>query len=154
MNLGQLLTPDQILPEMQSSGHEEAIEELVLHLESKDQLGVSSEDVLERLYAREREVSTGVGSGVAIPHAFLPDLEQVVTAFGRSREGIDFAAIDNAPVYFVVLFMVPKTEYHLHLRTLAAIAKMFNSQSIREELQGANTEQHILEILSQRPART
>jgi mannitol/fructose-specific phosphotransferase system IIA component (Ntr-type) len=78
--------------------------------------------MLEALKAREEQVSTGIGSGVAIPHAFS-DILRGGRGFGRSKAGIDFEAIDNAPVHFIILFIVPRKDYHLHLRTLAAIAK-------------------------------
>jgi len=155
MNLGQLLTPEQIVPEMKSTEHREAIRELVNHLEEQQFLPAeSTEDVLQRLFQREDQISTGIGSGVAIPHAFVPDLQTVLAAFGRSREGIDFAALDSAPVFFVVLFIVPQAEYHLHLRTLAAIAKMFSNGQIRRELGAAPDREAILEVLLKRPARS
>lgn len=154
MNLGQLLTPDQILPAMASTGHREAIRELVDHLDDHHLLrGASHDEVLHLLFQREEQISTGIGSGVAIPHAFVPSLEHVVAAFGRSQDGIEFAALDHAPVHFVILFVVPETEYHLHLRTLAAIAKMFTNRQIRDELSRARDGDEILEILSRRPAR-
>ena len=58
----------------------------------------------------------------------------VVAAFGRSSQGIEFDALDNAPVKFVVLFIVPKNQFQTHLRTLASIAKFLNDRSVREQL--------------------
>lgn len=154
MNLGELLTPEQIVPDMRSAGAREAIRELVDHLDAQHLLpGPPREEILELLFQREAQVSTGVGLGVAIPHAFVENLQSVVAAFGRSRTGIDFASLDDAPVFFVVLFVVPKTQYHLHLRTLAAIAKMFADSQTRCDLTTANTREDILDILSRRPAR-
>jgi len=74
---------------------------------------------------------------VAIPHTFVPGLDRVITVFGRSKGGIDFEAHDQAPVFFVVLFVVPKSEDQLHLKTLAAIAKMFSNVDIRQSLASA-----------------
>lgn len=155
MNLGELLTPDQIVPEMSSTGSREAIRELVEHLYNQQIItGPSQEEVIGLLYQREDQISTGIGSGVAIPHAFVDHLDRVVAAFGRSRQGLDFASLDGAPVHFVVLFIVPKTQYHEHLRTLAAIAKMFAHNGIRSELNSAQTREEILAILSRRPSRS
>lgn len=155
MNLGEHLTPEQIVPEMKSNGASEAIRELVDHLYEHHLLATPPrEEVLDLLFQREAQVSTGVGSGVAIPHAFVGNLERVVTAFGRSSEGINFASLDNAPVFFVVLFIVPQAQYQLHLRALAAIAKMFANSEIRKELRSAITREDILAILSRRPPRT
>ena len=73
--------------------------------------------------------------------------------FGRSTKGIDFESIDNAPVRFIVLFMVPEDQYHTHLRTLAAIAKTLTNGRIRERLGNAKDAAEILNILSTKPAR-
>ena len=73
--------------------------------------------------------------------------------FGRSGEGIDFEAIDNAPVRFIVLFMVPEAQYHTHLRTLAAIAKTLTNGQIRERLAKAKDSEAILKILQANTAR-
>jgi mannitol/fructose-specific phosphotransferase system IIA component (Ntr-type) len=155
MNLAQLLSVDQIVPEVKSTEFRGAIAELVDHLEVKHLLsGITKPMLVEQFYRREELVSTGVGSGVAIPHTFVDGLDRVLTVFGRSRYGIDFGAHDNAPVYFVVLFVVPKSEYQLHLKTLAAIAKMFSSSEIRQSLAGAADAAGILDILARRPART
>jgi len=86
--------------------------------------------------------------GVAIPHAFSENLSEVVAVFGRSPEGVDFDAIDNSPVEFVVLFLVPKDEYHLHLKTLAAFAKFFNDSKVRESLRTAKDKEEILGVFA------
>src|SRR3712207_8270873 len=79
-------------------------------------------------------MSTGIGFGIAIPHASSDRIEQVVACFGRSSKGIEFDALDNAPVKFVVLFVVPKNQFQTHLRTLASIAKFLNDRGTRESL--------------------
>tara|TARA_R110002096_G_scaffold203718_13_gene389086 strand:- start:14548 stop:15018 length:471 start_codon:yes stop_codon:yes gene_type:complete len=151
MNLAELLTADQVVPELKSTEHLAAIEELVDHLEDNHLLdGTNKSEVLELLYQREQQTSTGIGSGVAIPHTFVEGLPEVVAVFGRSKEGIEFCALDNAPVFFVVLFIVPQAKYHTHLRTLAAIAKMFNSTEIRSQLSSAESPEEILQILAKK----
>ena len=154
MQLASLLTEEQIVPEMKAEDHWSAIAELVDYLDSKKLLCNETRDcVLSALEDRERITSTGIGSGVAIPHAFSDTIDRVVPVFGRSKTGIDFEAVDNCPVKFVILFIVPRSEYHLHLQTLAAIAKMFNNCSIRKDLEEANGAPEILEILSRKPSR-
>lgn len=154
MQLASLLTEQQIVPEMKAEDHWSAIAELVNHLDSRGMLcNETRENVLHALEERERITSTGIGSGVAIPHAFSDTIDRVVPIFGRSKTGIDFEAVDNCPVKFVILFIVPRSEYHLHLQTLAAIAKMFNNCSIRKDLEAADGAAEILEVLSQRVGR-
>lgn len=149
MNLASFLSPDQILLDMRADEHLPAIEELVDHLVLQGMLPVAQRDeVFESLRRREEQVSTGIGYGVAIPHAFSDHVGQVLSVFGRSRAGIDFEALDNSPVHFVMLFIVPRRDYSQHLRTLAAIARMFTKCEIRQHLADARCRTDILKILA------
>jgi mannitol/fructose-specific phosphotransferase system IIA component (Ntr-type) len=91
-------------------------------------------------------MSTGIGLGIAIPHASSDRVDRVIAAFGRSRQGIEFESLDNAPVRFVVMFVVPKDQFQVHLRTLAAIAKFLNDRGVRERLAAAESPEEILKI--------
>ena len=155
MKLGKLLDIDHILLDMKATEHWPAIVELVDYLTERGDIPKNCyEDILKALEEREAQISTGIGSGVAIPHTFSDTLENVVAIFGRSKDGIDFEALDNAPVHFIILFIVPRKDYHLHLRTLAAIAKMFTNCEVRRRLITATTRDEILDILDPKPART
>ena len=135
MTLADLLTPGCVIAEMQSDEQFPAIAELVDRLVSSGSLPDAKQaEALAALTAREEQRSTGIGGGIAIPHCFLTDLESVVAIFGRSTGGIDFCALDRAPVHFVVLFIVPESQHTLHLKTLAAIAKILNSAETRSRL--------------------
>lgn len=154
MKLATLLKAEHMILEMDAVEHWPAIVELVAHLVATEQLPASQhEEMLQAFKTREELVSTGVGSGVAIPHAFSDDLENVIAVFGRSKKGIDFEALDNAPVYFIVLFIVPRKNYSLHLQTLAAIAKMFTNPVVLRRLNEANTPEEILASLDSKAAR-
>lgn len=155
MKLAKLLDVDHILLDMKATEHWPAIEELVDHLSEKGDIpGTCRESVVQALREREEQVSTGIGSGVAIPHTFSDTMEDVVAVFGRSKDGIDFEALDNAPVHFIILFIVPRKDYHLHLRTLAAIAKMFTNCEVRRKLGNAVCRDEILQILDPKPLRS
>jgi mannitol/fructose-specific phosphotransferase system IIA component (Ntr-type) len=154
MKLANLLSAEQILLDMEADHHWTAIVELVDHLVSIGQLPASHYDaMLDSFRVREELLSTGIGSGVAIPHAFSDHLEKVVAVFGRSKAGIDFTALDNAPVHLIILFIVPRTNYHLHLKTLAAIAKIFVNREILEQLNAAEVPEEVLAILDLKPSR-
>lgn len=154
MKLAKLLNADQIILEMKAVDHWPSIVELVSHLVKTEQLPAAQQDeMLEAFRAREEQVSTGIGSGVAIPHAFSDHLDQVVAVFGRSLQGIDFQALDHAPVHFIVLFIVPRKEYHMHLRTLAAIAKIFTNKEVLRQLKVASSIEEVLAIFASKPAR-
>src|SRR6201998_2357978 len=148
MTLGSLLSVDQIIPEMKSTERWAAIVELIDLLVEKGAVRKADrESVLAALRQREETMSTGIGFGIAIPHASSNCVNEVVAAFGRSSKGIEFDSLDNAPVKFVVLFVVPKDQFQVHLRTLAAIAKFLNDRNVREQLAAAPTPREILRII-------
>lgn len=149
MTLGNLLTVDQIIPDMKATERWSAIVELVDLLVERGKIKPADRDtVLAALRAREETMSTGIGFGIAIPHASSDRVNEVVAAFGRSSVGIEFDSLDNAPVKFIVLFVVPKDQFQTHLRTLAAIAKFLNDRNVRERLGAAATAQEILDIFN------
>ena len=147
MTLANLLSADQIIPEMQATERWAALDELVNLLERKGFLDSENKpEVLEALKVREQTMSTGIGMGIAIPHASSAKVKNVVAAFGRSLEGVEFGALDHAPVRFVVMFVVPKDQFQIHLRTLAAIAKFLKDRDVRERLASAESPADILEV--------
>ena len=151
MDLSSLLTVEQILPQMQSTERWGAIAELVDLLVKVGKVKPDDhETVLNALKQREETMSTGIGFGIAIPHASSDRVSEVVAAFGRSPGGIEFDALDNAPVKNVVLFVVPRDQFQMHLRTLAAIAKLLNDRAVREALGTATTAEEILAIFKSR----
>ena len=153
MDLSSLLTVDQILPEMQATERWGAIAELVDLLVKVGKVKPEDHDtVLGALKQREDTMSTGIGFGIAIPHASSDKVGEVVAAFGRSSGGIEFESLDNAPVKFVVLFVVPRDQFQMHLRTLAAIAKLLNDRTVREALATAGDAADILNIFKSRGA--
>jgi mannitol/fructose-specific phosphotransferase system IIA component (Ntr-type) len=147
MSLGNLLSAEQIIPEMKATERWPAIVELIDLLVSLGKIKSEDRDnILGSLKQREETMSTGIGFGIAIPHCSSDRIENVVAAFGRSTNGIEFDALDNAPVKFVVLFIVPKNQFQTHLRTLASIAKFLNDRSTRDRLASAKSTDEILAI--------
>lgn len=147
MNLGNLLSVDLILPEMQATERWSAIVELVDLLVARNRVRAEDRElILAALRQREETMSTGIGFGIAIPHASSDRITEVVAAFGRSSKGIEFDSLDNAPVKFIVLFVVPKDQFQTHLRTLASIAKFLNDRPTRERLGQAADSQEIHSI--------
>ncbi len=149
MKLAELLDEERVFLDLRSQNCGELMDELVhyfvdlgiIHNEMCDQ-------AVQALKCREEEISTGVGCGVAIPHAYLEGLEQAQAIFGRSEKGIDFASCDHAPVHFVVLLLIPEAKRGQHLLTLADIGKRFSSCEVRKSLAGATSKESILEVLA------
>lgn len=151
MTLADILSIDQIVPNMRATERWSAIVELTQCLVKVGKIKAEDEgSILAALRKREETMSTGIGFGIALPHASSDCVSEVVAAFGRSQHGIEFDSLDNAPVRFVVLFVVPKDQFQVHLRTLAAIAKLLNDRQVREALANAQTAEQILTIFQQK----
>lgn len=151
MTLADLLSVEQIVPQMQATERWAAIVELTHLLVGVGKIKPEDEEtVLAALRRREETMSTGIGFGIALPHASSDRVGEVVAAFGRAPAGIEFDSLDNAPVRFIVLFVVPKDQFQTHLRTLAAIAKLLNDRQVREALAGAETAAEILGIFQRK----
>ncbi|MCB1125075.1 MAG: PTS sugar transporter subunit IIA [Verrucomicrobiae bacterium] len=138
MMLGDILHPDNIVPELASTDRWQAIDELIGRLvETKTIREEDREPIAAVVRKRENSMSTGIGFGIGIPHASTELIGEVVAAFGRSRSGIDFDALDDQPVTLVVLFLVPQGQFQPHLRTLADIAKLLHRKEFRQALEEA-----------------
>ncbi|MDD5200227.1 MAG: PTS sugar transporter subunit IIA [Terrimicrobiaceae bacterium] len=154
MMLANLLSAEQIIPEMLAGERWQAIEEIVNVLVEAGRIaGKDKPSILAALQQREETMSTGIGFGIAIPHASSDCVTEVVAGFGRSKGGIEFDSLDNQPVHFIVLFIVPRDQFQTHLRTLAAIAKFLNDRTVRDELGSAGNAQEILKVFTNRSPR-
>src|SRR5438874_2651616 len=154
MSLGNLLSAEQIIPEMTATERWPAIVELIDLLVRLSKIKPDDRDsILASLKQREETMSTGIGFGIAIPHCSSDRIDDVVAAFGRSTTGIEFDALDNAPVKFVVLLIVPKNQFQTHLRTPASIAKFLNDCPVRDRLASAQSAEETLSIV-QEPCQT
>src|SRR6187431_1630223 len=138
MTLGDILTPEQIVPQLRASNRWEAIDELIGLLVQSGKLKPEQQTaVTAAVKKRETSMSTGIGFGIGIPHASTDLIYEVVGAFGRSAKGVNFDALDNQPVHLVMLFLVPQGQFQKHLHTLANIAKLLHSRDFRQALEAA-----------------
>ena len=96
---------------------------------------------------RESQSGTGLGSGIAIPHARVPGLKEEVAVFGRSEEGVDFESPDQGLAHHVCLLLVPEEGAPNHLQILRELAKVFSQPELRKEILAAQTTEEISNIL-------
>jgi mannitol/fructose-specific phosphotransferase system IIA component (Ntr-type) len=150
MTLGDLLEPENVVPEMKATDRWEAIEELVDNLVSTGKIRADSrEEVVAVVKKRETSMSTGIGFGIGIPHASTSLIYEVTAAFGRSKSGINFDALDNQPVQLTILLLVPQGQFQKHLHTLATIAKQLHKKELRQALIDApNDANALLDLLT------
>jgi nitrogen PTS system EIIA component len=105
------------------------------------------EAVVHVLMEREALGSTGIGDGVAIPHGKLPNITDMVVAFGRSSAGIDFDSMDAKPVHLFFLLVTPEDKPGDHLRALARISRILKNPDLREKLKLASERDEILRMI-------
>ncbi|TGK12222.1 PTS sugar transporter subunit IIA [Leptospira fluminis] len=130
-----LIKPETVMFDLEGSSKEEVISRLLQKaVEAKLIEPEVREPVFESLLAREKSMSTGIGSGVAIPHCSVNLVEELKCVMGLSPGGIDFDAIDHLPVHIFILLIVPKSKFQEHIKTLAQIAKTLNVKDDREKL--------------------
>lgn len=138
MDLSDILTPEQIQPDLKANNRWEAIEELIENLVGNAKIRPEHREAITAVVKkRESSMSTGIGFGIGIPHASTDLINEVVGAFGRSRSGVNFDALDNQPVSLVMLFLVPQGQFQKHLHTLAKIAKLLHRKEFRQSLEDA-----------------
>jgi len=148
MNLGDILSPAQIISDMRALNRWEAIDELIGNLVETGKIKPESRDpVAAVVKKRETSMSTGIGFGIGIPHASTDLIYEVVGAFGRSRAGVNFDALDNQPVKLVMLFLVPQGQFQKHLHTLANIAKLLHKTEFRQSLEEASDAETMYRII-------
>ncbi|MDH3211832.1 MAG: PTS sugar transporter subunit IIA [Myxococcales bacterium] len=114
---------------------------------------VDAAALYDQLLAREAEQSTGIGGGLALPHATVAGLEQPLLVVGRTREGVDFAAPDSRPVDLFFLLLSPPGAEAQHLRVLARLARIFAREERVERLRSATGPEALFQMLLDEDAR-
>ena len=109
--------------------------------------GLKAEPILAALMEREQAGSTGVGGGVALPHAHLAGLERLTAVFLRLEEPVAFDAVDNRPVDLVFALLAPADAGAEHLQALAKVSRLLRHRDVREQLRQAQTADAIYALL-------
>jgi mannitol/fructose-specific phosphotransferase system IIA component (Ntr-type) len=148
MDLGDILTREQILTDLRATNRWEAIDELIENLVATGKISPQHREAITAVVKkRETSMSTGIGFGIGIPHASTDLISEVVGALGRSRTGVNFDALDNQPVNLVMLFLVPQGQFQKHLHTLANIAKLLHRADFRQALEQAPDAEAMLKVI-------
>jgi CPA2 family monovalent cation:H+ antiporter-2 len=143
----QLLAAGGVLAELSARTADEAIAELAAVIAS-DRVP-SGANVRDLAIAREHQLSTHVGFGVAIPHALCPRLSSPMVVFGRSTEGIVFSGESSEPVYLVFLLVTPAERPDLHVHLLGRVAGLASRTELRDRLREASSAAELIELLSE-----
>ncbi|WP_428907983.1 PTS fructose transporter subunit IIABC [Niallia sp. Krafla_26] len=147
MKITELLTKETIHLSLKSTQKTEVMGELITVLDNAGKLN-DRHQYKEAILAREAQSTTGVGEGIAIPHAKTNAVKQSAIAFGRSKEGIDFDSFDGQPAQ--LFFMIAATEgaNNTHLEALSRLSTILLKEDVRRELLAASTANEILDIIN------
>ncbi|MBI4668391.1 MAG: PTS sugar transporter subunit IIA [Elusimicrobia bacterium] len=151
LKISAILKAQNILLDIKSSAKPDVMRELADLVFSEGDIAIK-EEIIGALLDREKLGSTGIGSGVAVPHAKSPRAEKMICAFGISKKGIDFEALDHEPVYIIFLLVAPPNSQSEHLNILARIVQLLKDPALRQALRQAATAQEILNFISAQDA--
>lgn len=149
MKITEILKKGFILEELKAKSKREVLVELAGAF-AKGKLEFDSDAMLHVLLEREKLGSTGIGDGIAIPHGKLAGLDEMIVAFGRSREGVDFEAMDGKPVHLFFLLMAPENSVGQHLKALAKISRMIKDEAFRKKLLAAKECDELFQVLAEK----
>ncbi len=145
MKILDALHKDAILSELKSLDKKGVLEELVAPVAQIS--GLSHDHLVRVLMDRERLGSTGIGSGIGIPHGKLKDLDSLILGFGLSKKGVDFESMDGSPTHIFFLLITPENSTGIHLKLLARISKILKNETFREKLLNAENRDEIYSII-------
>lgn len=151
MSLESLLTRDAVICDLKTSSKKQLMQELARLAAERSE--IDEQTIYSALLERERLGATSVGNGVAIPHARLPNLENVSGIFVRLSQPVDYDAADDQPVDLIFLLLAPEAANAEHLRALAKISRMFRKEDFRESLRGADGADALYLMLTEQQAR-
>jgi PTS system nitrogen regulatory IIA component len=122
MNIGDVLREACVVADLTGETKEVVLTELVSALKQEGLIQDAGEGV-RVILEREKLGSTGIGEGVAIPHGKMKGLDTILCAFGRSKKGVEFGAVDSQPVHILFLLLAPEETTGLHLKMLSRISR-------------------------------
>ena len=150
MKLSDIMVTDAIIPGLQAKTKEEAVGELVEALASAGAIAKKSvAEVTSAVLRRESQATTGIGKGVALPHAKLKGVKKPLGTIGRSAEGIDFASLDSRPVYSVILLLSSQDGPDEHLQAMETIFKHVQRDLFRKFLRQSQTREAIIDLIQE-----
>ena len=148
MKVSELLKPEFIISDLKGESKEEIINELV-DLFKDDPHVEDIEKVRSAVLEREKVMSTGVGKGFAIPHGKTNAVKEIIGAFGKIKEGIDYESLDGNPVNLVFLLVGKDNLISTHIKLLSRISRLMNKDDFRHRLVEANSADGIVKLFSE-----
>ena len=146
LRITELLTKETIAMDLSASDKNGVIDELVNQLDSAGKLSDIAQ-FKEAIHNRESQSTTGIGEGIAIPHAKVAAVTSPAIAFGKSKEGVDYQSLDGQPAHLFFMIAAPEGGAQTHLDALAKLSGILMDDTVRENLLQANSKEEILRII-------
>lgn len=146
MKISDVLERKAIITNLESRSKPDVIRELAEKLSSVYP-NINDEKLIEVLLEREKLCSTAVDSGVAIPHAKLSGVSDIVAGFGRSAKGIDFDSLDAKLTHLFIILVAPENSIGSHIQLLARISKIFKNPELRGKLMNLESQDEIYDSI-------
>ena len=133
MNMRDALKESCVIADLKGVTKDEVLKEMASSLKETGFIS-NVEEAVNVILERERLGSTGIGDGIAIPHGKMKGIDHILCAFGRSKEGVDFDAVDGKPVHILFLLLAPEDSAGLHIQMLSRISRILRDPSLRKRL--------------------
>ena len=145
MKLSELFSGDNIKIDVEPAGKEALLDSIIADLDAKGFIK-DRDQVITDVVDREKVMSTGIGNGVAIPHAYTDGVERLVAGFYRTEDEVDFEALDENGVDLFFIILGPKESRRNHIKVLAKISRLLNHSDFREDLRNAADADAVLNV--------
>ena len=145
MKIEDLLSPDLMIMDLKATTQEEAIKEMA-NLEVKQGVVNNEEEFIKSIWAREKESTTGIGEGIAMPHARNKYINRAAVLFAKSPKGIDYKALDGQPVHLFFMITAPAGADNTHLQALAKLSSLLINPDVVNALKAATTPEEVIDI--------
>ncbi|MEL3956945.1 fructose-specific PTS transporter subunit EIIC [Caldifermentibacillus hisashii] len=149
MKVTELLRKDIMLMDLQSTTKNEVIDEMIASLEKHHVIN-NADQFKEAILKREEQATTGLGNGIAMPHAKTAAVNEATVLFAKSNKGVDYESLDGEPTYLFFMIAVPDGLYDTHLQALAALSRSLLDEKFIEGLKSAKTPDEVVNIFRKR----
>jgi nitrogen PTS system EIIA component len=150
VELAHIIAPKGIILDLKNcNSKRQVLKELSQHAAAA--LGIAPQQLLDALTERERLGTTGIGHGIAIPHARLPGLNRLVGLFARLEEPVDFESLDDQPSDLIFLLLAPDSADADSLKALARISRLLRDPGLRQRLRQEVDRDAVYRLLTQKP---
>lgn len=150
MKLSDIVVTDAIQAQLQAKTRDEAIQELVAALAQAGAIAKKSVgEIAKAIIARESQATTGIGKGIALPHAKIKEIKKPIAAIGGAPDGLDFSSLDSQPVYSVILLLSSPDNPDEHLQAMETIFRHVQRDIFRKFLRQAKTREAVVDLVKE-----